>query len=166
MCSEIRHCVPGTHMCFYDLCLLPVVRLECELVGFSHFVHTHTCTHPLTHYPHTHKLTQNPHTHKHTQNPHPTTQTPTLTQNPHTQTYTHTCTRHLPLPWLLLGEPPSLAARWIQRVFSLAHNTSAWQPSAGTGSCTAEDYECCATVLMGPPGVMGEGSEPQHNTVI
>ena len=89
MCSEIRHCVPGTHMCFYDLCLLPVVRLECELVGFSHFVHTHTCTHPLTHYPHTHKLTQNPHPQAHTEPTPHHTDTHTYREPTHPDLHTH-----------------------------------------------------------------------------
>ena len=75
----VRICVSMISDCLFAG--LPVVRLECELVGFSHFVHTHPRTHPVT---------QDPQTHKHTQNPHPTTQTPTPTQNPHTQIYTHT----------------------------------------------------------------------------
>ena len=101
MCSEIRHCVPGMHMCFYNLCLfagLPVVKLECELVGFSHFVHTHTRTHPVT---------QKPHTHKHTQKPTPHhTDTHTYIDPTHPDLHAHICTQHLPLPWLLLGAPP------------------------------------------------------------
>jgi len=115
-CAERADIVDLVCICFYDLCFfagLPVLRFECELVGFSHFVHTHTHTpsHTLPHTPTTH--TEPTHAQAHTDTHTPPHRHPHLHRT-HTQTYTHTPvpnTYHFldcfweHLPHLLCDEP-------------------------------------------------------------
>ena len=102
--DEIRHCVPGMHMCFYDL-WLPFWWFACSQAwmwasGLQPF-----CAHTRMHTP-CHTEATNPQTHTESTPHH--TDTHTYTEPTHLDLHTHTCTQHLPLPWLLLEHLPHL----------------------------------------------------------